>query len=204
MFNLNKKINQVRKNIQSINLDIKKHFYESESIIENNDIIETSEKQLGINVNKTKLDDSDIKLTKRSYALDQFIRKRDYIQKKLKEKREDRLKYKVTYSEIDNIDDFLNQKEDKQFRKNWKSLDLWLKKNRILDYIERYLNNEIEIKFDSNEDKESVDKFIKLLNKKITKKSNDYINKVINKLEKSIQYDKKEGIIKKINYFTKK
>ena len=202
MFNLNKKINQVRKYIQSLNSEIKQQYNEPESNV--NIEIKENENNIKLNENKTKLDDSDIKLTKRSYALDQFIRKRDYIQKKLKEKREDRLKYKTTYSDIDNIDEFLNEQETKQFKKNWKSLDFWLKKNRILDYIERYLNGEIDLKFDTNEDKIKVDKFIKLLNKKITKKSKDYIVKVISKLEKSINYDKKEGIIKQIEGFNYK
>ena len=51
--------------------------------------------------------------------------------------------------------------------KNWKSLDLWLKKNRIIDYIDRYVNDEIEINYKSNEDKVRVDKFMKLLEKKL-------------------------------------
>ena len=75
MFNLNKKINQVRKYIQSLNLEIKQQFYQPESIIETNDTVEISEQHNEININQTKLDDSQIKLTKRSYALDQFIRK---------------------------------------------------------------------------------------------------------------------------------
>ena len=74
MFNLNNKINQVRNLIQKLNSEIKSE------IPENNveQIVETHHKD---DKNFEKISDSDIKLTKRSYALDQFIRKRDYIQK---------------------------------------------------------------------------------------------------------------------------
>ena len=76
-----------------------------------------------------------------------------------------------------------------------------VKKNRIIDYIDRYFNNEIEINFKSNEDKLRIDKFVKLLDKKINNKPKKYINNMIKKLETAIKYDKNIGIIKNIEYF---
>ena len=123
MFNLSNKVNQVRDYIQKLNSEIEKQLpkNESEKLIDSNTEIHKESKKF------EKIDDSDIKLTKRNYALDQFIRKRDYIQKKIKEKIDDRLKYKINYTDIENLDDFLDEKESLQF-KNWKSLDIWLKK----------------------------------------------------------------------------
>lgn len=200
MFNLSNKVNQVRDYIQKLNSEIEKQLpkNESEKLIDSNTEIHKESKKF------EKIDDSDIKLTKRNYALDQFIRKRDYIQNKIKEKREDRLKYKITYTDIENLDDFLDEKESLQFKKNWKSLDIWLKKNRIIDYIDRYFNNEIEINFKSNEDKVRIDKFVKLLDKKINNKPKKYIDNMIKKLETAIKYDKNTGIIKNIEYFKNK
>ena len=212
LFSFKNKINELKSNIRLLNENIHKEYYQSDY---NNNLLESEsllEKEISIPVEESEnsplLDDSDIKLNKspkqnhRNYALDQFIRKRDYIQKKIKQKKEDRMKYSVVYEKIDNMDDFMNEQTENLFKKNWRSLDIWQKKNRLFEYINRYWKDTIDSKdTDGNKDgndKEKEDKFIILLEKKLNRKSKEYIDNMIVKLEKNIKYDKKEGIIKTI------
>ena len=209
LFSFKNKINELKSNIQLLNENIHNEYYQPDSI---NNLLESEsllEKDISIpveeneneneNENSSLLDDSDIKLNKspespkqnhRNYALDQFIRKRDYIQKKIKQKKEDRMKYSVVYEKIDNMDDFMNEQTENLFKKNWRSLDIWQKKNRLFEYINRYWNAPLnyedsnEDEYDNDKEKEKADKFIILLEKKLNRKSKEYIDNMIVKLEK--------------------